>query len=61
MADSQSAYGADEDVVTWTIWTNSAAAALSFLTYGLIVSRGERRRIGRSPPRCLIILAYRTS
>ena len=41
MADSQSAYGADEDVVTWTIWTNTIAASVSFLTYGVLVSRGE--------------------
>ncbi|GMH80812.1 hypothetical protein TrST_g10630 [Triparma strigata] len=36
MADGLSAYGADEEVVTWTIWTNSCCLTASLLAYGAI-------------------------
>ena len=38
MADTLSAYGADESVVNWTILSNTSLLAVSFLTYGFINS-----------------------
>ncbi|GMI35452.1 hypothetical protein TrRE_jg5912, partial [Triparma retinervis] len=38
MADTLSAYGADESVVNWTILSNTSLLAVSVLTYGFINS-----------------------